>query len=482
MSEINFFPIKWSIEPNWTYVFCVGRCLSNGRKITVTIPNLPYLTFQEDLDLDLNLICKYEKIGNLARAYFPNKISLERFSRYFNGEILDNVSALKKFFSWKHIEPGKCQIISNIQTSPIYHSDLDFLTSEIKSSNSNIHPLLIGFVYNFSGLHYLTLVLQDTVKHHEFHHEKELEDTLLDYSLDQIIYFGNINYSQNISILDWNDLSFIYPVPTPKSSYEMYEVFFRDEFPRRLLEFSNFWKQDLTEFFLNGLSSEIYSLIKVMNPTQKITETKSKNGLYKNVYGIQITKLLDITNPIESYFINSGYEHLLIKYGVVSVNGYIWANSNLCFICDSVPEAEKYLILVLSELDQILVDSNENIYRNGIGNISNPSFNLFDKYLIKIIQKELHPEIELTSPNVDYEDFIITTVLTPNSDKKELVKQAQELGLLPVNYIKKVYYIQTTLGPLLLEIFNKNPNKYLDKIDINYYTENIFKYLKKIKS
>ena len=155
-----------------------------------------------------------------------------------------------------------------------------------------------------------------------------------------------------------------------------------------------------------------------------------------------------------------------------------------------LPELSTYLLQIYTPQDCIEVDSNQNVYREGSGSLAKPFFPLIDKYLNLFMNQMLNSP---TTP-VDFskiesvpDDFVLETKIgkdykpilsnTTPEVYNALFEQLRQLKINLTSPWEKIYYIRTTNGPVIRQIYENNLSQYINILDMEWYNREIIQVL-----
>jgi len=493
MSSVKFFPSRWSIDPTWTRVFCLGKSGPPGySQISVTIPFNPYLILTGSLDeLDFYVANGFlsqppVSIGKeIYRCFFSDRSALQKFVRDYSGPakvILPD--PLRAFFVFRGLKPGNWQEIYNIRTGHQGVHELDFCSDEILSFNQGGNPDLNLFLVINGDQVTLTVDYFGQLRSHSFTGVGPIRTMLEQYSPDRVIYYiyPNTDYTlffEKGACIDWSKIQSTVPLTSDELHRDWNEV----QADLIVQELSNFWVQDISTQLESDLIKEAIDLIQMIDPTRDLRIHHPKQGIFKNVYYTPVTNFLG-TSVLEEYFFGSGVEWLLCKLGAINVPNSIWIDDTYVVTTHPYHGSNQASLAIVSDSDRVLVDSEMKLHRSGMGPLTYPPFPLFDKIFLGIMESIISGRKVMFPPN-ETSDFIITTFLSNTLAKTtepyvSLAKQLQELGELPVKFKKRIHYIQTKEGPILMELVDYDRAKWFAQLDTDWYNRIIQSTLGKI--
>ncbi len=501
MSSARFFPTRWNINPSWTHISSSGRS-EFGFPVHVMLKNEPYLTllysnddfYELDSFVSNGVILKSpENVSpGLYRVFFSDKNGLELFLQEYNGTAdIVQTHPLRSFFISKRIQPGNWQEILNIKTPPESQdsTNLEFYSESISSLEVTEPKSLNLFLVADKGLVTLTIDFQGQTRNHSFDTwTSEVIRIVQEYGPNRIIYYvpdgiPSLEFGSRAAFIRWNQLD----LSTPENSSDMHRLWSLLKCEEKIRSLSNFWKQDITEHLSNSEQEEATDLIRTIDPlfTPKPNGTKIQ-GIFRDPWLTPIEKNFSVSPPVQKYFLNSGFEYLLTELTYPRSNDLLWISPQ--FIATRTPidiNSQKQLLIIIGGPDRILIDIHGKIHRTGLGSITYPPFRLLNKYFLSAVESLLHGRTSVSVPPAIEEDFIITkfisssTISTVETDKL-LARQLQELGKMPVKFRQLVSYIQTTSGPVLMTLVEKDPKRYFSMLDLDYYTNEIYKNLSRL--
>jgi uncharacterized protein YprB with RNaseH-like and TPR domain len=307
----------------------------------------------------------------------------------------------------------------------------------------------------------------------------------------------------------------------------LYELWMASQIDQKLATMANEWKNDAEYVLTHDMDSLFKDLIHYVQPNTpeiccdpgKPITTERKSGIHRNVYiyslsSIYLMFLQQLQDPlsqvISNYFANtndgiipfeSGY--FPVKFSQVqdfilsqiSSDKVVWIEKNSLAVTGNSSDitflsAIEYAPLVIvSQKSWILVNQSGMIFKKGLSSLIRPPFGLVERYvdyLIDFLIKYPGQPIQFPTLETTLDDFVMETKVTAENfvivpkKKSEIIHQLRELNTsIPITW-RKVYYIKTTEGDIIEEIYSQDVQKYANIIDQSYYTKILQNTLKTI--
>lgn len=271
----------------------------------------------------------------------------------------------------------------------------------------------------------------------------------------------------------------------------------------------------------------------------ELSAPKIKSGIYHNVYIYSLSKiyvkLLDSVIPSTSTFGQNTYKYFKdtnmidgpfksklfpVNFSSIQDNLFIkqdcqilWMDENIIAIATSSPRTNDgplkltlfdfYKTIVIVNTGQIRVDAVGHRTKVGMSMITNPPFLLLQKFIDLLIAKaspivgsiktsitsislpEITPTLEdleliMKFTSYDYESERINMLADVN--KKMIITQMLESGIETNCRWHQVKYIMTINGPVIdyFVLKSGNPTFYLNKINIEYYKQQLLAFKQKL--
>ena len=521
MSLVKFFPVSWSIDPNWTYVSSIGRT-PDRRSVNITTNNSPSLILSYDdhnqADVGKSELKTFLMNGTISEeptlisngvysVSFLNKCSLETFTKLYTGTArIIQRDPLRTFFATRKINPGNWQEINHIKTAPFIcesSREFNFYSEDLQSLSDSQEQMVLNLFLvvdraKSDGSISITVDLSGETRTHVVDDFSTLAQCIREYNPDRIIYYQHDTvdlqgyFCPKTVVIDWSRLSSL-DSQKPNDSLELAQFWSVSGGEEIIRKISNFWLSDISRWLCSDQIKELIDLIRVWYPQfQARIYNTNRQGIFRQFW----------LSPLSNLRIRPGYDQivthlgknvilLLIQIGVYEIpNDTIWIDSSGIATESSLgPESQRQLVTVIVDSDRIYIDSQGNVHRSGLGPLTHPPFKLLDKYFLNVLERLINPDLQTLEVRAEQDDFIITSIISSSlnsvkSAKSEpystLTKQVQELGLLPVKYKTTIQYIQTVSGPVLMELVNKNRSKYFSILDYQYYHNQIQEILGKL--
>jgi len=475
MSWVKFYPIKWWLNLDWSQVSVIGRT-SSGNPIRVNLDYYPtilmiYPTGQaNELPIFQNngFIECFKCLEQVCLVSFINRFYLESFIRDYSGPAkIRQVDQLRMFFWSKALDPGKWQEVTNIYSRPEDRDNtFDFHAQQIQSFSGPSPLVLNAFLVKSDKI---SITYQDSQNKRTltFDNWSDLIQSVSDSQPDRLIYYPNIPPGLSVpSSINWQSLS----QTIPDNSLSLAEHWSVINGDKMLDNLASFWKIDPAQHLNTGIMSEGRDVISLLDPNvePRMVEVK-RTGQFNNFGLIPMDKLIEassVSPGLKSAFHGTTYQSILFRWGIVNLpKDTLWIGEDSIAV-----ESGNLPLAIIRGPDRLWVDQNRKLTREGYGLLSNPPFNLLNKYVINLILAKINsiPIGSISPIQSNRDDFVITTNLT-NCSSSPLIKQLQELGKLPVRFRLKVKYVQTINGPVLMELVDNDPDSYFKILDLNYY-------------
>jgi DNA polymerase elongation subunit (family B) len=309
----------------------------------------------------------------------------------------------------------------------------------------------------------------------------------------------------------------------------LYDLWTVNQIDQKLAIMANEWKNDSEYVLTHDMDMLFDDLIHYIQPNipdkqyklGKPISIERKSGIHRNVYiyslsSVYLMFLQQLQDPlavtIATYFsgtndgiipFSSGYFSVKFSQvqnfimGQVSEENIVWIEKNsfavtgksdmqgpvpLLTVIDYAP------LIVISHKSWILVNQSGMIFKKGLSYFVRPPFLLLQKYIDYLLDFLIkYPDQPIVFPNIEstLEDFVLENKVTAEDfvnpkQKLDIIQQLRELNTpIPTTW-RKVYYIKTTEGNIIEEIYSKNPDRYIPLLDKNYYNKTLQNTLKSV--
>ena len=296
----------------------------------------------------------------------------------------------------------------------------------------------------------------------------------------------------------------------------------------RLAQMANFWKND-SEYCLNHELENLFEdLLRYLTPNLPSTKysvgrppaTERQPGIHRDVYlyslsDVYLTALTQTRDPLADYIaeyfqasddgiipFKSGYFPVSFEAVMNFVRGQgaseVWVEENSYAVRGQprtgpndlgpipyLPLQDYIPLIIVANKSWILVNSNGIVFKKGMSSFVRPPFKLLERYVDYIVQYLLqHPgatarDVVLPQLEATLEDYVMESKVTaedfaqPPLQKQAIIQQLRELGLPVSTSWRKVRYIRTVDGPVIEEIYSKNPTRYAPRIDVKFYSQKL---------
>ena len=301
------------------------------------------------------------------------------------------------------------------------------------------------------------------------------------------------------------------------------------EIESQLAQMANFWKND-SEYVLTHEPEDLFEdLLRYITPNIPVTKylvgrpplAERQTGIHRDVYlyslsDIYLTFLEQLQDPladlIVEYFrgttngiipFKSGYFPVTFESVRTFINAQVssspvWIEENSLAV-KGLPRTSStdlgplpyfplidYIPLILvANKSWILVNANGVIFKKGMSSFVRPQFRLLQRYVDYIVKTLLqNPQFttrDLRFPQFEtsIDDYVLETKVTaedfsqPPAQKQAIIQQLRELGQAASTSWRRVKYIKTVDGPVIEEIYSKDPARYAVKIDVDFYNKKL---------
>lgn len=296
------------------------------------------------------------------------------------------------------------------------------------------------------------------------------------------------------------------------------DLWIRTQIPVRLLEMANFWKAD-PEWLITHQKGELFhDWLRYLSPDvpEKRWDPGSppiierKPGIHRNVYHyslseVYLTALEQLQDPVATAVVdyfrennsNDGIVAFRSGYFPVKFNdvlefvktnvkpeSVVWLEENSLALSSEFPYLnliERIPLVVVIQKSWILVSASGVVFKKGMSAMVRPPFRLIQRYVDYLIDfLRQNPGVQVVFPDfpTTLEDFVLDTKVTSEDysrpgKKEEIVTQLRELGLPITKTWRRVHYIQTSIGPILEEVYSKDPGKWSAALDLDFYNQKL---------
>jgi len=308
------------------------------------------------------------------------------------------------------------------------------------------------------------------------------------------------------------------------------ELWETSDIQRQLALFANFWKNDSEHVLTHEMESLFDDLLHYLTPNVprqkyrlgKPIQTERRSGIHRDVYlyslsNVYLTFLEQLDDPlanvVSEIFRQTDYGMIPFKSGYFpvtfkEVEGFlqqqfgkrtIWIEENqLAIQQDLGNQADLFKLLdflplvIIANKSWVIVDSIGLIFKKGMSSFVRPRFQLIQRYSDYLVEFLLQnptvraSDIRFPTFETTLEDYVLGSKVTAEnyadipSQKEEIIRQMIELDLPVTRSWRRVRYIQTVNGPVIEEIYAKDPNAYYQQIDTSYYNQQLQMALKPV--
>lgn len=299
----------------------------------------------------------------------------------------------------------------------------------------------------------------------------------------------------------------------------------KSELDKILSHYANFWRNDteyvittdlpilfddLLRYFVNGGSSEFEDDLQTRYDVGKPLVTDRVSGIHtgiklyslNGIYG-EFLRNTDksLAKSIGEYF-RQANAVIAFRSGYFPVNfsevknfidrkvpktQQIWIEENIIAVQGSYPldpifEYMDTVDAIVAQKSWIIINNKGMVFRKGMSNMVRPPFPLINRYIDYLIDRvKNHPGKPLVFPDLPTTllDFVreikisAKDFISPNERSAPIVKQLLEVGTKITPSWIKVKYITTYQGPVIDQIYNRDPEKYVKLLDIDYYNKTL---------
>lgn len=298
-----------------------------------------------------------------------------------------------------------------------------------------------------------------------------------------------------------------------------------------LARMANFWKNDAEYVLTHELEDLFEDLLRYITPNVPSTKyivgrpplAERQSGIHRNVYlyslsDIYLTALEQLGEPladaIVDYFqgtndgiipFKSGYfpvtfESIRSFINAQTTSPPVWVEENSVAIKGAprtgpddlgplpyFPLVDFVPLIIVANKSWILVNGSGVVFKKGMSSFVRPRFQLLQRYVDYIVQTLLqNPQFtarDLRFPQFEtsLDDYALETKVTAEDfaqppaqkQKQAIIQQLRELGQGATTSWRRVRYIETTDGPVIEEIYSRDPGRYAAKIDVDFYNKKL---------
>lgn len=298
-----------------------------------------------------------------------------------------------------------------------------------------------------------------------------------------------------------------------------------------LARMANFWKNDAEYVLTHELEDLFEDLLRYITPNVPSTKyivgrpplAERQPGIHRNVYlyslsDIYLTALEQLGEPladaIADYFqgtndgiipFKSGYfpvtfESIRSFINAQTTSPPVWVEENSVAIKGAprtgpgdlgplpyFPLVDFIPLIIVANKSWILVNGSGTVFKKGMSSFVRPRFQLLQRYVDYIVQTLLqNPQFtagDLRFPQFEtsLDDYALETKVTAEDfaqppaqkQKQAIIQQLRELGQGATTSWRRVRYIETTDGPVIEEIYSRDPGRYAAKINVDFYNKKL---------
>lgn len=307
------------------------------------------------------------------------------------------------------------------------------------------------------------------------------------------------------------------------------ELWTASQIELQLAQMANFWKNDAEQVLTHEPEQLFEDLLRYITPNVPETkylvgppiQTERQPGVHRDIYLYSLSEVYlsfleqlrdPLSDMIVEYFRDTDHGIIPFKSGYFpvtfeSVRSFIssqttsppiWIDQNLLAIQGTArtdpndrgpipyfPLLEYIPLIIVANRSWILVNGSGLVFKKGMSSFVRPQFQLLQRYVDFIVETLLHnPQLtvrDLQFPQFEttLQDYVLETKVTaedfvrPPPQKQAIVQQLRELGLAATTTWRRVGYLQTIDGPVIEEIFTRDPTRYAPRIDVDFYNKKL---------